>query len=94
MRTERAIDQTAYWGTATPPEAARLLAGWAFAQGADELFAIVRPGNSRGAAMAQRVGMERTGESDKYYDLHLQVYRLRPDDLAMAVKRDGQGSNS
>jgi hypothetical protein len=22
------------------------------------------------------------GETDKYYDLHLQVYRLRPTDLA------------
>jgi hypothetical protein len=38
--------------------------------------------------MARRIGMEWTGDSDKYYDLHLQVYRLRPDDLVAAPKQD------
>lgn len=71
----------AYWGQGFATEAARSLASWAFSQGTDELFAVVRPGNTRAAAMARRVGMEWTGESDKYYDLHLQVYRLRPGDL-------------
>lgn len=77
-----------YWGQGYATEGARALAAWAFGQGADELFAVVRPGNARAAAMARRVGMEWTGESDKYYDLHLQVYRLRPDDLVAAGAKD------
>lgn len=71
----------AYWGKGYAAEAARALAGWAFTEGADELFAVVRPGNKRAARMARRIGMEWTGESEKYYELTLQVYRLRPDDL-------------
>ena len=42
---------------------------------------MVRDRNARGAATAQRVGMEWVGETDKYYDLRLQVYRLRKGDL-------------
>jgi RimJ/RimL family protein N-acetyltransferase len=77
-----------YWGQGYATEAARTLAGWAFTQGASELFAVIRPGNARATAMARRIGMEWTGESDKYYDLHLQVYRLRPDDLVAAPRQD------
>ena len=39
------------------------------------------PQNGRGAATAQRVGMEWVGETEKYYDLRLQVYRLRKGEL-------------
>ena len=31
--------------------------------------------------VARRLGMQWVGETDKYYDLRLQVYRLRPTDL-------------
>ena len=41
----------------------------------------MRPGNSRAAATARRNGMSWVGETDKYYGLTLQVYRLRPADL-------------
>jgi hypothetical protein len=30
----------------------------------------------------RRLGMQWVGETDKYHGLRLQVYRLRPDDLA------------
>ena len=53
----------------------------AFASGVEELFAVVRTQNGRGAATAQRVGMEWVGETEKYYDLRLQVYRLRKGEL-------------
>ena len=53
------------------------MAHYAFASGVDEIFAVVRPRNARGAATARRVGMEWVGETDKYYALTLQVYRLR-----------------
>lgn len=49
--------------------------------GLDELFAVVRPKNTRGAATAKRIGMEWVGETEKYHDLRLQVYRVRAGDL-------------
>ena len=49
--------------------------------GIDELLAVVRPANRRAEATVRRLGMEWVGETDKYYDLRLQVYRLRPADF-------------
>jgi RimJ/RimL family protein N-acetyltransferase len=66
-------------------EAARAVAGWAFAQSAHELFSVVRPRNERAVKLALRLGMEWVGETSKYYGLDLQVYRLRPPDLAAAA---------
>ncbi len=71
----------AFWGKGFAVEAGRAVARHAFDVGAEELFAVVRSQNSRGAATAQRVGMEWVGETEKYYDLRLQVYRLRLGDL-------------
>jgi hypothetical protein len=45
------------------------------------VFAVVRLGNTRGFATARRVGMEWVGETDKYYGLTLQIYRLTAADL-------------
>jgi RimJ/RimL family protein N-acetyltransferase len=77
----------ANWGQGYAAEAGRALAVWSFAQGAEELYAVVGPGNHRAAATAQRIGMEWVGETDKYYDRLLQVYRLRPGDLPTAASR-------
>ena len=71
----------AAWGRGYATEAGRALATWAFTQNVDEILAVVRPTNSRAAATVGRLGMEWVGETDKYYDLRLQVYRLRPADL-------------
>ena len=46
---------------------------------------MVRPRNERGVATARRVGMEWVGETDKYYDLTLQVFRLRKGDLDISA---------
>lgn len=62
-------------------EAARALARWAFENSLVEVFALVSPEHERAAATARRIGMEWVGESDKYHGAHLEVYRLRPDDL-------------
>ena len=70
-----------FWGRGYATEAGRALAEWSFRQGAEELFAVVGPGNHRGAATAKRIGMDWVGETDKYYERTLQVYRLRPADL-------------
>src|SRR3954452_18944307 len=62
-------------------EAGHAVAHQAFASGISEVFAVVRLGNTRGAATARRVGMEWVGETDKYYGLTLQIYRLTAPDL-------------
>jgi RimJ/RimL family protein N-acetyltransferase len=70
------------WGRGLASEAGNRVAEHALAQdGVDEVFAVARPQNTRAAAMARRMGMEWVGETDKYYDLRLHVYRLRPADL-------------
>lgn len=74
------------WGNGYATETTHGVARWAFDQELDELFAVVRPGNTRAAAVARRNGMEWVGETDKYFGLTLQVYRLRPDDLARSLE--------
>jgi RimJ/RimL family protein N-acetyltransferase len=70
------------WGQGYATEAGHALAHWALeTPGVDEVFAVVRTANTRGAATAGRIGMEWVGETEKYYDLRLQVYRLRAADL-------------
>jgi RimJ/RimL family protein N-acetyltransferase len=73
-----------YWGHGYATEAARAVAARAFENSAHELFAVMRPANERAEKLARRLGMEWVGETDKYYDLRLQVYRLRPTDLVDA----------
>jgi RimJ/RimL family protein N-acetyltransferase len=69
------------WGLGYAAEAGRAIAGWAFDEGFDEVLAVARLANERAAATARRIGMEWVGETDKYYGLRLQVFRLRPADL-------------
>jgi len=82
------------WGNGYATETTHGVAGWAFTQETDELFAVVRPGNTRAAAVARRNGMEWVGETDKYFGLTLQVYRLRPDDLARTLENSRRASPS
>jgi len=72
------------WGKGYATETATALARWAFDAGYDEIFAVARPKNSRGGAVARRIGMEWVGETEKYYDLRLQVFRLRVGDFKAA----------
>jgi RimJ/RimL family protein N-acetyltransferase len=69
------------WGRGYATEAGRALAGWAFDGGVDEIMAVARPGNTRAVATARRIGMDWVGETEKYYDLRLQVFRLRAGDF-------------
>lgn len=72
------------WGQGYAAEAAAALIRWAFAHDdAEELFAVARPDNTRASATARRLGMHWVGETDKYYDRTLQVYRIRPGDLVV-----------
>jgi len=70
------------WGRGLASEAGHAVAHWALQQeGVDEVFAVARPSNTRGAATAKSIGMEWVGETDKYYGLRLHVYRLRAADV-------------
>ncbi|GFG54910.1 GNAT family N-acetyltransferase [Mycolicibacterium agri] len=72
----------AMWGHGYGAEAGHAVAHQAFENaGLSEVFAVIRPGNHRAVATARRVGMEWVGETDKYYGLTLQVYRLWKADL-------------
>lgn len=72
------------WGHGFATEAAGALIDWAFShEDVDELFAVARPDNRRAMATAERLGMEWVGETDKYYARTLQIYRIRPGDLAV-----------
>jgi RimJ/RimL family protein N-acetyltransferase len=72
------------WGRGYATEAGRAIARWAFSQGIDEVLAVVRAANRRAEATARRIGMEWVGETEKYFGLRLQVFRLRPPDLDAA----------
>jgi RimJ/RimL family protein N-acetyltransferase len=78
------------WGRGLAAEAGHALAHYAFNNGEEEVFAVVRPRNERGARAARRIGMEWVGETEKYYDLRLQVFRLRTSDLDISAWVQGQ----
>lgn len=70
-----------HWGRGYATEITHALARLAFSQDEDEVFAVVRPRNERAAAVARKTGMQWVGETEKYYGLTLQVFRLRKADL-------------
>jgi RimJ/RimL family protein N-acetyltransferase len=69
-------------------EAADTLIRWAFSVGLPEVFAVSRPGNRAGARVAERLGMEWVGQTDKYYGLNLTVHRVRPGDHRSVLTSD------
>ena len=71
-----------HWGNGYATEIGRAAAKHAFAHGISEVYAVIRPGNTRSAAVARRLGMQYVGRTEKYLGLELEVYRLRPGDLA------------
>jgi RimJ/RimL family protein N-acetyltransferase len=73
------------WGEGYATETTFALASWAFSQGIDELFAVVRPANTHTAATVRQNGMHWVGETTKYFGIELQVFRLRAADLDRAA---------
>lgn len=75
----------AAWGCGFATEASHALMRWAFATGTvEELYAVARPQNLRACATARRLGMAWVGETEKYYGLSMQVYRIRAAELDAA----------
>jgi RimJ/RimL family protein N-acetyltransferase len=84
-----------FWGNGYATEAGRGLLERAFANDVDEVFALVRPANRRAEAAARRVGMTWVGETEKYYGLVLNVFRIRHADLVAGRLLAGeQGSDA
>lgn len=75
----------AAWGQGYASETTYALAQWAFRHDTDELFAVVRPDNTRAATTVRRNGMEWVGQTSKYFGQTMQLYRLRPADLDAAA---------
>ncbi|ANZ43280.1 GNAT family N-acetyltransferase [Lentzea guizhouensis] len=69
------------WGHGYAAEATHALAGWAFGHDVYEVFAVVRPGDTRASSAVRKNGMHWVGETGKYFGLDLQVFRLRVADL-------------
>ena len=70
------------WGHGYGAEAGHAVTHQAFENaGINDVFAVMRPRNHRAMATARRVSMEWVGETDKYYGLSLQIYRLNKADL-------------
>lgn len=70
-----------HWGQGYATEIGRVAARRAFDTGIEEVFAVVRPGNTYSGAVARRLGMDYVGRTEKYFDVELELYRLRPGDL-------------
>lgn len=70
------------WGQGLASEAALGLARWAFAQGLQEVFAVVRPDNEASLAVCRRIGLRPLGRTKRYYDTELELFRGRADELA------------
>jgi ribosomal-protein-alanine N-acetyltransferase len=68
-------------------QAALAVAAWAFDDWAHELFAVMRAANKRAEELARRLGMQWVGETNKYYGLRPQEFRLQPPDLIAANNR-------
>jgi RimJ/RimL family protein N-acetyltransferase len=73
------------WGNGYATETTHALATWAFGQDVHEIFAVVRPDNTRAAATIRNNGMHWVGETTKYFGVDLQVFRLRMADLNQAA---------
>jgi RimJ/RimL family protein N-acetyltransferase len=74
--------ERARWGNGYATEAGTAVAQWAFGEGLEQVIALVRPANARAAGTVRRLGMEWVGDTEKYHQLRLQEFRLRPADLA------------
>ncbi len=79
------------WGRGYATEAGDALIRWAMHEGGVyEVYAVVQPDNARAAATAKRMGMEWVGETGRYGDIKLQVFRLRHGDLAYRNTSSGK----
>jgi RimJ/RimL family protein N-acetyltransferase len=67
-----------HWGHGYATEAARGALERAFGEcGLAEVLAVVDPGNARSIAVCQRLGMTHLGQTDRYFGVTLELFRIR-----------------
>jgi RimJ/RimL family protein N-acetyltransferase len=64
------------WGHGYATEAARAVVARAFAQGLEEVVAVVKPGNDASVRVAERVGLRHEGRTERYYGTTMELFRL------------------
>ncbi|MEV0537344.1 GNAT family N-acetyltransferase [Kitasatospora sp. NPDC050463] len=62
------------WGLGFATEAARAVLAKGFADGVDEIRALVRPGNHPSAAVCRRIGMVLTGRTGRWYGADMEEF--------------------
>jgi RimJ/RimL family protein N-acetyltransferase len=66
------------WGQGLATEAADAALSWAWQHGLGEVYAVVRPDNTKSLAVCRRLGMEALGRTSKYYETELELFSARP----------------
>ena len=55
------------------------------------MLAVVYPDNAKSIAVCRRLGMTHLGQTDRYYGVTLELFRLRNDDAGPGGKAPGSG---
>jgi RimJ/RimL family protein N-acetyltransferase len=66
------------WGQGLATEAADAALSWAWQHGLGEVYAVVRPDNTKSLAVCRRLGMEALGRTSRYYETELELFSARP----------------
>ncbi|MGY2080358.1 GNAT family N-acetyltransferase [Modestobacter sp. SYSU DS0657] len=64
------------WGCGYATEAARAVVDRAFGEGLAEVYAVVRPDNTRSLAVCDRLGMAPLGRTRRWYGTEVEAFRL------------------
>ncbi|TDD22065.1 N-acetyltransferase [Kribbella turkmenica] len=64
------------WGRGLATEAARGAIAHGFHGGLDEIYAVVRPGNTASLAVCQRLGMRPLGPTSRWYGADLEAFLI------------------
>ncbi|MGY1750765.1 GNAT family N-acetyltransferase [Modestobacter sp. SYSU DS0511] len=64
------------WGCGYATEAARAVVDRAFGEGLAEVYAVVRPDNTRSLAVCDRLGMVPLGRTRRWYGTEVEAFRL------------------
>lgn len=74
-----------HWGNGFATEAAYGALSYGFENlDLSEVFAVVRPWNTRSIAVAKRLGMESLGLTNRYYETETELFRIRSADFLAA----------
>ena len=67
------------WGQGLATEAADAALAWAWQHELGEVYAVVRPDNTKSLAVCRRLGMTALGRTSKYYETELELFSATSD---------------